>query len=75
MNDLKSIEDVISSKLKQFQALHQNKEPQYVVLGRDAYFMLKEAVGIPAYDEMATYQGFMIHILPAGGSSVNFLQG
>ncbi len=51
----------------------EGKDCSYIVLGRDAYFMLKESLNIPPYEEIAIYAGYLIHITPDGGSEIKFI--
>jgi hypothetical protein len=68
-----TVEDTIESKLKLWRQQNPDVEPTYIILGREAYFFLKEALNIPPYDEIPDYRGWMIHIRPAAGDDVWFL--
>ena len=69
---MKNIEDVIDLGIKQYRKEKQ-KHPQYLVLDLISYAQVKEARGIPAYEELPKFRGMWIHIKPKEEGLIDFI--
>lgn len=70
---LKTIRDRINAEYHQFFKDNPGDIPDYLILDRESYSLLKESMNIPAYDDIADFNGFIIHIKPLEKNYVKFL--
>lgn len=70
---LKTIRDRINIEYHQFFRDNPGEIPDYLILDRESYSLLKESLDIPAYEDIADFQGFIIHIKPLEKDYIRFI--
>ena len=74
MEKVINIKDRIIIELKEFKSVQDTIDtPTYIILGKESYELLKEAIGIPGYQDIGTYAGMMIHIRPDEAMTISFM--
>ena len=69
----KTVRDKINEEYHKFFIDNPGDIPDYLVLDRESYSLLKESMDIPAYEDIADFQGFIIHIKPLEKNYVRFI--
>ncbi|GIU70121.1 MAG: hypothetical protein KatS3mg002_1357 [Candidatus Woesearchaeota archaeon] len=68
-----NIEDMILEEYRKFKLKNKSANPRYIIIDRNSYRLLKDIFDIPEYEEIATYYGWMISIVPEEQTHIEFI--
>lgn len=71
-----NIEDRILEEFRAFKIANKdNKDliPRYLMLDKASYRLLKDQFEVPEYEEIASFGGWLITLIPEGNTTIKFI--
>lgn len=68
-----NIEDRILEEFRAYKISNKELIPRYLMLDKASYRLLKEQFDVPEYEEIATFSGWMICLVPEGETKIEFI--
>lgn len=73
MQKTTNIEDRILEEFRLFKLSNKNSDPRYLILDKGTYRLLKDIFDVPDYEEISTFAGWMISLVPGEETKIEFI--